>query len=190
MKISLSSLLSTLCLSIAALVASGAQAAQVGLGVADTNYGFNSDWGTTVLVPINVNSSLRLEPYFSRSTYNRSNPGSWHEYGQSSALGLGVYNVQPAANNTNVLLGVRAELDRSTDHELSGSTYYRNSYNGYSLAPVLGFEYFIVKNLSIGADAAYWFSRETNRYNSGGSSRYYYSSSGTMTDITVKYYFQ
>jgi hypothetical protein len=136
-------------------------AADVGLGV-DLNSGSN-----TVYVPINLANGIRIEPYF--STYKYTNENNYSYDYRVSTLGAGVFKVSEAANNTNIFWGARAGY-------IDGK-----SYDGYSVAPVLGFEYYLVKNLSLGADV----SLEYEHINDVNDS----SSTKTKTSLGVKYFF-
>jgi len=142
-------------------------AADVGVGV-DVSAGNN-----TIYVPINISKEFRVEPYF--STYKNDDDDGF-SYRQSK-VGVGLFKVSEAAHNTNVYWGARAAyIDGHSDIDES-------KYDGYSIAPVLGFEYFPVKNISVGADVSLEYTH-VDRDNSYDS-----SSSATKTSIGVKYYF-
>lgn len=141
-------------------------AADIGVGV-DLNAGSN-----TIYVPINLSKEFRIEPYFStQKTYDEDD----YSY-RYSKFGVGFFKVTEVADKTNLILGARAAY-------IDGHHSYDNSdFDGYSVAPVLGFEYFPVKNISVGADV----SIEYGKIDDDG---YKSSTSGTKTGLALKYYF-
>lgn len=157
-------------LAIAALASvASVNAAEFGVGV---NVGADNN---RIYAPINLSENIRLEPYF--STY-KANSDDDYNY-RSSQLGIGLFKIEKISNQTSVYWGARtAYID---GHDSDG-----DDFDGYSVAPVLGFEYFPVKNFSVGGDVAL----EYNHIDSG-SSGYAFdtNSSSTKTSVGVKFYF-
>lgn len=142
-------------------------AAEFGVG-ADVNNG-----NATVYVPIKVSDGFRVEPYFSNQKSDQENSFN----SRQTEIGLGLFNVSNLSDKTNLLLGARASYIR---HH-----YYDESLEGYSVAPTLGFEYFPVQNISLGADVSYVYSKLD-----GKGSTDDITSSGTRTAVSVKFYFK
>lgn len=157
------------------LLTIAALASAVSVNAADFGVGVNvgSD-NNTIYAPINLSESIRIEPYF--STYKSSSDD--YSY-RSSRLGLGLFKVEKTSNQTSVYWGARAAY--IDGHDSDGE-----DFDGYSVAPVLGFEYFPVKNFSVGGDVAL----EYNHVNSGsGSNAFDGNNSATKTSVGVKFYF-
>lgn len=158
---------------ITLLSAANLQAAEFGLGAT-----LNSD-ASTIYIPINITKEFRLEPFImsykqnqDETSYQDANNYRMNQYG------LGLFKVKEAANNTNIFMGARIAY-------FSGDN--GGKFNGYTLAPVIGFEYFPVKNFSLGADAAWEYSHITS--NDYYSDEYITKSYRTKTSIAFKYYF-
>ncbi len=151
---------------LAILSATSAYAADFGVGV-EVGEGRNA-----IYVPINVSEGFRIEPYFSNY---KSEQGDDYNSRQSE-LGLGLFRVSKLSDKTNLLLGARAAY--------AENNFYDEDMDGYSVAPVLGFEYFPVNNISLGADVSYVYTKleDDNSDDDLTTSR-------TKTAINVKFYF-
>ncbi|RYY76981.1 MAG: hypothetical protein EOO52_05680 [Gammaproteobacteria bacterium] len=151
---------------VSILSATSAYAADFGLGV-DIK-----DDAHTIYVPINVSEGFRIEPYFSNHKLSQDDPFDSRE----SELGVGFFKVSEVAEKTNMVWGLRGSY-------IDGK-YYHDEFDGYSVAPVLGLEYFPVSNVSVGADVSYSYRKVEGDSFSGNA-----TSSGTKTAVSVKFYF-
>lgn len=156
-------------LAIAALSSvASAHAADFGVGA---NIGSDS---STIYAPINLSEGFRIEPYLSayKSDYDNASY-------RRSELGAGFFKLEKTSNQTDVYWGARVGYidGRDTDKE---------DFDGYSVAPVLGFEYFPVKNFSVGGEVAV----EYNHLNSD-STNYFDNANATTTRgrVGIKFYF-
>jgi hypothetical protein len=167
---------------LAASCSFSVNALDVGLGAGVGNW--DSEY---IYVPININSDFRVEPYLYHYKYDTDykNPAV-NDYNYSSTeVGLGLFKVNPAAESINVLIGARLGYYEYESDWGPGS--YSDS-DGYSIAPTLGFEYFMAPNLSVGAEASWIFSKGDGKDSSSG--KWDDEDNRTTTAVTMKYYFQ
>lgn len=152
------------------------------LNVNAAEFGFGATLdgdSTTIYIPINITKEFRVEPYFSSFKQKQSEFSGAYRANQ---YGFGLFKVKEAAHNTNIIMGVRAAY-------FSGDS--NGKFDGYNFGPVLGFEYFPVKNFSVGADASWQYtqmeySTSPVYYEDGGYTTKYYR---TTTSVFIKYYF-
>lgn len=158
-----------LSLAIAALVSAvSVNAADIGVGA---SIGTNDN---TIYVPINVNENFRVEPYVSTYKVNDDD----YSY-RSSRLGVGLFKLEKTSSQTSVYWGARASYIDGRDSD-------DGDFDGYSIAPVLGFEYFPVKNFSVGGDVALEY---TDVDSDSDSYPFATQSTSTKTSVGVKFYF-
>lgn len=177
-------LTSLLCLGLA----SAAGAADLGLGFAiQSNGGY-------IMVPIKLSDSMNLEGF---AAYNR-----WdYRYGQGTVnamenqqsrfqAGLGVFWKRELTTSTNLYLGPRISWTKENNENRYLSGNNKDSSTGYQLAPILGFEYYPIKSLSIGGEVGLAYS-----HLSGDNSNYGYPETRqsnvlqTVSSLMMRVYF-
>jgi len=123
-------------------------AADVGIGVS-----VNSQ-DRRVYMPIDVSESFRIEPQFTYFEQSISVP-TFDNDTEYTAFSLGLFKKQKMAENFNFFLGARigyVQDERKTESDTSMST---SDLSGYSIAPTIGFEYYVFDKLSIGGEVAW-----------------------------------
>jgi hypothetical protein len=189
-----------LCVVAGVLALSGsAIAADMGLGV-----GFGQNSGL-IYAPINVTPSFRVEPFFAyyKEKNTSGEPFASAQSYSNYVAGVGLFVTQRVAENIDVFgggrLGYLSRKEKRTQTSYSfGPAEYSSESSGYLIAPTIGFEYYLQKNISIGAEAAisyiktsgtnvnydYYFSNNNQKSDIKGSS------TSTTTAVVVKYYFK
>ena len=124
-------------LSASILVSSSicAHTADLGVGLQ-----LNNAYSTTVYFPIDF-EGYRIEPVVSHVW------GESTTYYKSNALGLGLFKVASAAENTKVFYGARVAYSLS---EYNTSGYVKTK--AYTFSPTLGFEYYFNDRFAIGGE--------------------------------------
>jgi hypothetical protein len=188
-----------LCVVAGMLAFSGtAIAADMGLGV-----GFGQNSGL-IYAPINVTPSFRVEPFFAyyKEKNTSGEPFASAQSYSNYVAGVGLFVTQRVAENIDVFggsrLGYLSRKEKRTQTSYSfAPTEYSSESSGYFIAPTIGFEYYLQKNISIGAEAAISYIKT-----SGNSVSYDYYSNGnqksdtkssstsTTTAVVIKYYFK
>ncbi len=165
-----------------------AMAADVGLGM-----GVAQNSGT-VYVPIEVSPVLRVEPYVSVYKADRDN-ATYKDVATLITLGAGVFGVQQAGEGVRVFAGARlAYVSRKSDQ--TTDTYDNHARDtGMDLAPTIGFEYDLNKNLSIGGELGLAYSHlsgktESNSQAGNTKENTKENSTRTFTTVTIKYHFR
>jgi opacity protein-like surface antigen len=174
-----------------AAASSTSYAAEFGIGV-----GFVE--GGTIYFPINLANDIRVEPYLGFSTdewkYRYNNPiqnNNSQKYTETS-IGVGVFKILNQSDKLNLYIGGRLGIG-SNEWKTSNSNPMlsdsKNKSSGYSISPVVGVEYFVVQNLSWGAEASIVYSNKNEQ------STYGHKSSNTRTEtgvtiVTIRYYFE
>lgn len=179
-----------------ALCASGAPAADFGLGVS-----VRSDDGT-LYVPIDISKSFRLEPSVRYASAEQTGD-RMHAEADDLEIGVGVFGLTQITEAARLYYGARlAYVDRQEDGSSLGNTLlmtWENDQDGYRVGPAIGFEYLIGKHFSVGGEASYTFvelegeSVTTTEYNFGLVTQSRIDtdddSSGTQTRLIFRYMF-
>lgn len=166
---------------MALCLSSGLYAAEYGVGVTVSG----DDEGYTIYAPINISKELRVEPFinYESEEWEEDNT-TWGGEDEEIEIGVGAYKIISTSEKTNLIIGGRISyFDGGTDYD-NGDEY---NQHGYTLAPVLGFEFFPIPNLSIGADIALEYYDEKSTSNTNNT--YTYSGMETQTQVNVKFYF-
>lgn len=136
-------------------------AVEAGIGFSTKNRSYS------IYMPVKLNDIWVVEGVVSssRNKYNNVEGGSY-SYGsyRNHAFGVGVFWRRSVVEKTYFYVGSRFE--RFTGGGTTGlnasfvayETEYRLS--GNSISPTVGFEYFPTRNISLGADVGYRYSRE------------------------------
>jgi hypothetical protein len=170
---------------VAVALATPAQAAEVGLGVALYE---NSG---TVFVPIDVGPGLRIEPYFTNRTQRLSDSSTQYNRTVYTTLGVGAIGLWPLADNTRFLAGSRLGYHRMRNHTQYTTGSQDTSAAGIVIAPMVGFEYLVTKKLAVGIEASYSYSRLKGHADSFLGSRVdtKQTDTGTSTSLTLRFFF-
>jgi len=173
-------------------------AQQFGIGMSLKQY------ESTLYLPVKTKGGLLIEGAltYSHSSQSSSQTDSLgnaynNTYSSSSLIpGVGIFWLMPMTENTHAYLGPRLWY---ISQKQSNSGYYggpsgvstENKTHGYAAAPILGFEYFPLKNISIGGEVGYSFTKQSGSSTSipVGSSTSDYTSNGTTSSVMVRYYF-
>jgi hypothetical protein len=172
-------------------LAGPAMAEEVGIGVS-----FFQDSGM-VFVPISVTQNFRVEPYAGFYKTSRSSDSPMQSSSNSSSnsvLGTGLFATGRVLENVQLYGGGRVAYVRRKQSYASSSSSYPSqdtttSTSGYLVAPTMGFEYFLLKNISIGAEVGISYTRTSgSENNSANEADTRESTSGTSTAMTIRYY--
>ena len=143
--------------------------AEYGIGIGLNNYNYS------IYFPINI-KGYRFEPSIaytdSTSTYSNATY-------ESSGVGFGLFKTISQSEKTKVFFGARINY---SEYKSDGDTSGYVKITETSIAPTLGFEYYIEENLSLGGEAYFTFTN-SNSTNSTQS-----KATGSM--VTLKYYFK
>lgn len=192
-----------ICVALMAAAASQAQAAEFGVGVSVQS---DDSW---IYVPIDLTPSFRLEPSvrYRDGKSESVNPDSFlgsqitttvTSDSKTYELGLGIFGLKQVGESVRVYFGGRiAYID--SESKVRIVTDFGNfddedmqdaSDDGYRISPTLGFEYSFNRNVSIGAEAE-WFYQDidstlttTNESMDGE-----FESTGTDTRLIVRFKF-
>jgi hypothetical protein len=144
-------------------------AADYGIGVSAKS---NDGW---IYAPIDFGSGVRIEPSIrytrSRSTSLYEDDSFFGEHSQDRSrsdahqleYGLGFFKVSAIGEALSVYYGLRASyIDGGTKQTFTSSTEFfedtridRQDFDGYRLAPTIGFEYAFNTHFSLGLEAAW-----------------------------------
>lgn len=176
-------------------------AIEPGLGVSFKSNDIN------IYLPINVSKSFRVEPFIGQYKTNETEDLNKASYTQKE-IGLGAFGLHQSTENIGVYYGARIARVES---RRAYSTHYSYEYDtfssankssdeqsGYSFAPVLGFEYSVVPQLSVGGEASWEFvdmdGKDRSSYNTGysvteQSTKTETTQNNTITRLMIRYYF-
>ena len=174
-------------------------AAEFGFGAS-----FKSD-ETAIYFPVHIGSRVIVEPYFS-FVDDESLAFSAKVSLEDTEIGVGLFGRVNPTEKASAYLGVRAAYIRSeqtVEQEISlvtpgGRTSQvvatQTENDGYSIAPTLGFEYFIIDRLTIGAEVAWEYRDLDASVNTSspflpGHDKTETSSNRTRTNIILRFYF-
>jgi len=173
-------------------LASSVMGQEVGIGVS-----FLDNSGT-VFLPISVTPSFRVEPYvgfFRSSNSGDTSTESTSSSSSNATLGAGLFAMGRAADNVQLYGGsrvgyVRRKQTYSYSSTVSPSSDRVQKTSGFLVAPTIGFEYFLQKNISIGAEVAIAYLRTSGHddYYSITESDTKESTTTTLTSMTIRYY--
>lgn len=185
-------LLSTILMVLAVPVS----AVDVGIGVSAT-----SDDGQ-IHLPIIISESFKIEPSIGYRQYDSSNSSSGSLESEVLNLGLGFYGMRSVAKDLNLVYGAKVtyldgEVTNKSTFDFAGQTetlVNKQSSSGYSFAPTLGFEYFIVEQFSVGAEIALVYSdldldESSDRFDDEVSDSGSAEGWETETSLVARFYF-
>lgn len=169
-----------------ALGASGAMAADVGIGVSA-----RSDDGT-LFVPIDIAKKVRLEPairYLSTKSTTRSVTGSSsRDDSETLELGIGAFGLRQVSEVARIYYGVRVsyvDIENTTD-------FSKASADGFGFAPTFGVEFVFGQHFSLGGEAGYNFQdldSDSSINWSGALTSRDQETQGTQTRLIFRYMF-
>lgn len=184
-----------------AMVSPTVFAIEPGIGVSFKSNDIN------IYLPVNVSKSFRVEPFIGQYKSNESEDLSKESYSQKE-IGLGAFGLHQSTENVGLYYGARlarVETRRAystqysyEDDTFSSANKSSDDQSGYSFAPVLGFEYRLVPQLSVGGEASWAFveldGKDKRSYNTGysvteSSTKTETSQNNTVTRLMVRYYF-
>lgn len=173
-----------LCIFAAAAALSGsAMCEEVGFGVS-----FFQDSGT-LFVPVAVTPTFRVEPYLG---FYRNSATSTQPYARSNSsyvFGTGAFTTKRVAENIQLYGGSRVAYVRRRQTYSEAQQGFSIQTSGYLVAPTVGFEYFLQRNISIGAEAGFSYMR-TSGHDSyvANEADTKESTTSTTTAMTIRYY--
>ena len=152
-------------------------ASNIGLGVS-----LDSD-NNTIYIPYDLSETIRIEPSLSYSkSYNNSSDTN------SLEAAIGLFKKQEIVQKMNALVGyIRFESDYD-----GSAVNSQTDGNGYSIAPTLGFEYYLTDNFSVGAEASVRYMKSEVEIKDSSSTKtnsYDTSSTQTNTSASLRFYF-
>lgn len=118
-----------------------------------------------ILIPINVSSNLRVEPFLGYTqvrTKDTSSPlGDDVDWASTLTIGAGVYLLGDLGSNAEVYGGGRLAINRVAagfEYKSSGTTVSGDdSFFGFGLAAVGGAEYYLSPRFALGVEAELGF---------------------------------
>lgn len=163
-----------------ALFASGAMAADFGIGVSA-----RSDDGI-IYVPIDFSESFRLEPSF---RYYKNEITQENIFGGTSVsesklleLGIGIFGKSKVTEAAQIYYG-----GRLTRFDASNS--FGDDSDGFGVAPTFGAEYVFGERFSVGGEVAYYFEDSDSEDNSSFTSDVENETQGTQTRLIFRFMF-
>ena len=186
-----------ICLATTPLKAQQDAGTHIGVGVRLANvFVFNRGFldgefanGATLLVPININDRLRVEPEigFSRST---SESDLYDATTSQYVLGIGIMPLIPRGNFT-LYAGGRFRYVNASQDESSGpfGGDREISTSGISLAPIVGGEFFFARWFSLGGEAGFEYRTSSSEDSVVEEDSSDSSSFGTTGAVHVRFYF-
>lgn len=167
----------------AAALSGSATCDEVGLGVS-----FFQDSGI-LFAPIAITPSFRVEPYLGFYKNSATSTQPYARSNSSYVFGTGAFATKRVAENIQLYGGSRVAYLRrkQTYSDFPQDTSIRTS--GYLVAPTVGFEYFLQRNISIGAEAGVSYTR-TSGHDSypANEADTKESTTSTTTAMTIRYY--
>lgn len=166
-----------------------------------------------IYLPITITPRVFVEPYFrynyrdTESTLSGGAESNSDSSFTSLSVGAGIFGVSKLGDAVDFYYGARAAYLRQ---ESSSTFLLINSVpnpsfalptqefdaDGFSIAPTIGFQYFLTDRLSLGAEARWEFSElsgtSTNTGTAGTETRIDQKTrqSDTRTDILLRFYFK
>lgn len=164
-----------------ALFASGAMAADFGIGVSAR------DDDGAIYVPIDFSDKFRLEPSFRYYKEERTDTstGGFSVKSDLLELGIGIFGKSKVTDAAHLYYGGRfTYADGSTE-----SRFSETSVDGFSVAPTFGAEYVFGKHFSLGGEVAYVFEEFDSEDNSSFSDDIEQETQGTQTRLIFRFMF-
>lgn len=167
----------------ALMLAAPAMGADYGIGVA---FESNSE---KIYFPIRVSPTFLVEPSFEQYRQDLdqqlSPGGALSTDYRYQEFGIGLFAVRRVAENLDTHLGARLGYQK---FKTTGST--SSSSSAYGITPTIGVEYFVHKNITVGAEVGYYYSSsDGNSTFPTTSTQNDQTNSGTVTDIILRFYF-
>jgi hypothetical protein len=166
-----------------------------------------------IYVPITITPRILIEPYFRyRDSEDELALAGVAESGVDSSfssvsVGAGVFGISKLGDAVDFYYGARAAYlrEESTSAALIISPIFlpsvpaptqESDFDGYSIAPTLGFQYYLTDRLSLGAEVRWEFSDVSGTIMSTGSSgseseiELSQRENSTRTDVLLRFYFR
>jgi len=159
----------------------------------------------SIYLPINVHEEFRVEPFISYSSYDgRENEEgleiSYKNNYSNLNFGIGFFKIQALKEQISAYYGLRSSYTKNEQsfNRIEESNKYGNEKetSGYTVSPIIGFEYSIINDLLVGFEAEWWFSdlegKEVTSYGEPVDdikTNIKNKSQGTNTRVTVRYFF-
>lgn len=139
-----------------------------------------------IYLPITITPRVFVEPYFqyghgdSESNFNSSST--------NLSVGAGLFGVSDLGDDVDFYYGARAAYLRQ-ESSFGGQ---KSDADGFSIAPTLGFQYYLTDRLSLGAEVRWEFTElsGTRTFESSDPENYNSSGNGTRTDVLLRFYFK
>jgi hypothetical protein len=165
-------------------VASGAQAAEYGLGASLGSFSDTQE----IFVPIQVREGLRFEPSVTAQVATLRADSFNTQKDRFYVLKAGLFSVRPLHEGINLLTGGRLGYvkQRSTLSNDSGSSS-STEFTGFTVEPTLGMEYMPIKQLAMGAEVSLDYRQVKNEDANDNTSNT--KTLSTSTRITVKFFY-
>ena len=154
---------------------------------------------STIFAPIKFNDKFKIEGLFVHSATKQKNSYDNADITKnetnSYSIGMGFYFTKSNTNSINTYYGIKIGYTRiTTKYTTIGANpgeIFVSEFdgNGHYVMPAAGFEYFPIKNISIGAEIGYNFYNSDGSDNFNSRSKTSYTETGTITNVIIRYYF-
>jgi hypothetical protein len=175
---------------IAGLFTGHAVAAEYGIGISA-----KSDNGL-LYFPIDVSPKFRVEPYLRHSSFDStstSNFGSGVTFKSESDSvegGAGIFGLLVPKESVRLYYGGRASYFDGDSHSSSAAIQSRQSFYGYRITPIIGFEYLFNSHFTLGGEVGYFFeNRKVDSRNTATHLESETDNSGTESFLILRYFF-
>lgn len=180
-------------IALGAIVPISAADAGIGLSVKANDY--------AIYIPYKASDRIQVEGVLHFAHQNGQGqltgmvPEDSHSSNTSATAGLGIFWLQPMGEKGRVYLGPRVTYIRNEFMARTPVYSFSNKGDGYAIAPTIGYEYFPVKNVSIGGEVGLEFGRYkqiNNQTFNGpdiGDATSHTSSSQTTSALILRLYF-
>lgn len=161
----------------------------IGLSVRSNDY--------AIYVPYKASDRIQLEGAIRYAHQNDENewsgttPEHWRSSTTFTTAGIGVFWLQPVGEKGRAYIGPRLTYARNENKSSSPGYSVSNKGDGYAIAPTIGYEYFPVKNVSLGGEVGLEYGRFNQSFTRDGinDSASHSSSSGTTSALILRVYF-
>ena len=192
---------------VTATLSTEVSAVDFGVGVSAKS---DDSW---IYLPIEITQNFRVEPSVRFSQTDSTQESAEERFGGLTTttvdsemdqfqVGIGVFGVLPIKESVRVYYGLRAAyIDAETSSTVvsrfetptfvdENTFKFKNSADGYRLAPTLGFEYFLNESFSIGGEAE-WFYEDVEQDNEQQEEQTSLDQTrhGTDTHVVIRYRF-
>lgn len=181
-----------------AMVSPTVFAIEPGLGVSFKSNDIN------IYLPVNVSKSFRVEPFFGQHKSDEKEQGDKVTFSEKE-FGFGAFGLHKNTDNIGLYYGARFAYveskyaySRAYEEGYSSTNNSSDEQSGYSFAPVLGFEYSVIPQLTVGGEASWEFieldGKDKSSFNNSysvteRSTKTETSQNNTVTRLMVRYYF-